>query len=195
MSHSGGVVLHPSDFRDGEDVVWRVVWIGWRMLWRSRDRLSGWITSVLVGNINHGYMMYTFLHAGPSRRLHAGGAVGNHGMLVLVPPLGVGLLPEVPASGSFRVADFGRHGVAPQLRQQPGVAMHKMGIGSRGCSALRGYGRAQRFHASLHQQGAVDSIQDDSIIIPLPSQGGESGPPSSAGGGGGSQPRLGVSHG
>ena len=37
------VVLQPADFRDGYDVVWRLVWAAWRRLWKEDE-----ITSVVA---------------------------------------------------------------------------------------------------------------------------------------------------
>ena len=34
------MVLHPTDFRDGDDVVWRVVWAAWRRLWTEDEVTS-----------------------------------------------------------------------------------------------------------------------------------------------------------
>ena len=31
------VVLQPADFRDGDDVVWRLVWAVWRLLWKEDE--------------------------------------------------------------------------------------------------------------------------------------------------------------
>ena len=36
----GGAVLQPSVFRDGADVVWRVVWAEWRRLWKEDEITS-----------------------------------------------------------------------------------------------------------------------------------------------------------
>ena len=34
------VVLQPADFRDGDDVVWRLVWAAWRRLWKEDEITS-----------------------------------------------------------------------------------------------------------------------------------------------------------
>ena len=34
------LVLHPADFRDGDDVVRRLVWAAWRRLWKEDEITS-----------------------------------------------------------------------------------------------------------------------------------------------------------
>ena len=34
------MVLQPADFRDGGEVVWRVVWVAWRQLWKEDEITS-----------------------------------------------------------------------------------------------------------------------------------------------------------
>ena len=39
-SRQGVVVLQPTDFQDGDDVVWRLVWAAWRRLWKEDEITS-----------------------------------------------------------------------------------------------------------------------------------------------------------
>ena len=34
------VVLQPADFRDGDDVVWHLVWAAWRQPWKAQEITS-----------------------------------------------------------------------------------------------------------------------------------------------------------
>ena len=34
------VVLQPTDFRDGDDMVWRLIWVAWRRLWKEDEITS-----------------------------------------------------------------------------------------------------------------------------------------------------------
>ena len=54
------MVLGPSDFRDGEDVVWRLVWAAWRRIWKEDEitsvdalQASSWAKSTLGTYCTH----------------------------------------------------------------------------------------------------------------------------------------------
>ena len=48
------MVLQPTDFRDGEDVVWLLVWAAWELLWKEDEvtsvdalQASSWVKSTM----------------------------------------------------------------------------------------------------------------------------------------------------
>ena len=54
------MVLGPSDFRDGEDVVWRLVWAAWRRIWKEDEitsvdalQASSWAKSTMGTYCTH----------------------------------------------------------------------------------------------------------------------------------------------
>ena len=71
-------------------------------------------------------------------------------MLVQVLALVAGLLPELPVSGGFRVACFGRHGVAPNFVSSGVWRCAKWASKAAVIRPYVGVGRAQRFRDGLH---------------------------------------------
>ena len=53
-------MLQPADFRDGDDVVWRLVWVAWRRLWKEDEitsvdalQASSWAKSTMGTYCTH----------------------------------------------------------------------------------------------------------------------------------------------
>ena len=54
------MVLQPTDFRDGDDVVWRLEWAAWRRLWKEEEitsvdalQASSWAKSTMGTYCSH----------------------------------------------------------------------------------------------------------------------------------------------
>ena len=59
-SRKGVVVLQPADFRDRDDVVWHLVWVVWRRLWKEDEitsvdalQASSWAKSTMGTYCTH----------------------------------------------------------------------------------------------------------------------------------------------
>ena len=91
------VVLQPTDFRDRDDVVWRLVWAAWRRLWKEDEitfvdavQASSWVKSTMGAYCTHyrklalwvGYTSVDGLETEACRYLFQlwGARIGRNGM-------------------------------------------------------------------------------------------------------------------
>ena len=70
------MVLGPSDFRDGEDVVWRLVWAAWRRIWKEDEitsvdalQASSWAKSTMGTYCTHFRKMALWVGYTPTSEL------------------------------------------------------------------------------------------------------------------------------
>ena len=70
------MVLGPSDFRDGEDVVWRLVWAAWRRIWKEDEitsvdalRASSWAKGTMGTYCTHFRKMALWVGYTPTSEL------------------------------------------------------------------------------------------------------------------------------
>ena len=135
------MVVQPTDFRDGDDVVWRLVWA----VEGGSDHLHGCPASILLGEEHHGYVPYPLKEIGPLGRIHADRWRGDRSLQVPVPGMGPGVFQELPQGGTIRNAHIGRNGMAAGIRYRQGMEVRKTGHISGGGPPLRRYGGAQEF--------------------------------------------------
>ena len=114
-------MLQPANFREGDDVVWQMVWAAWRLLWKEDEITS--MDAVQASSWAKSTMGTYCTHYGPLGRRHNGRRVGDGSMQVPIPALGAGVLQKLPTGSSIRYAGVGGDGLGARICQQPGMEM------------------------------------------------------------------------